>query len=76
MATARGRLKLGEQQVAALTSAVRSAELLMKYSSQNYLEVLTARQTLLQAELDVASDRFDEIQGVVNLYRSLGGGSE
>ena len=74
--TARGRLKLGEQQVAALTSAVRSAELLMKYSSQNYLEVLTARQTLLQAELDVASDRFDEIQGVVNLYRSLGGGSE
>ena len=74
--TARGRLKLDEQQVVALTSAVRSAELLMKHSSQNYLEVLTARQTLLQAELDAASDRFDEIQGVINLYRSLGGGSE
>ena len=34
----------------------------MKHSSQNYLEVLTARQALLQAELDAVSDRFDEIQ--------------
>ena len=55
---------------------MRSAELLMKHSSQNYLEVLTARQALLQAELDAVSDRFDEIQGIINLYRSLGGGSE
>ena len=37
-------------------------------------EVLTARQTLLQAELSVASNRFDEIQGVINLYHALGGG--
>ena len=74
--TARGKLKLDEQQVVALTSAVRSAELLMKHSSQYYLEVLTARQALLQAELDAVSDRFDEIQGIINLYRSLGGGSE
>ena len=72
--TARGRLVLDEQQIASLASAVRSAELLMKYSSQNYLEVLTARQTLLQAELDAVSDRFDEIQGVVSLYHALGGG--
>ena len=42
--------------------------------SQNYLEALTVRQTLLQAELDATSDRFDEIQGVVNLYHALGGG--
>lgn len=72
--TARGRLVLDERQVASLASAVRSAELLMKHSSQNYLEVLTARQTLLQAELDAASDRFDEIQGVISLYHALGGG--
>ena len=72
--TARGRLQLEEQQIISLASAVRSAELLMKHSSQNYLEVLTARQTLLQAELDAASDRFDEIQGVISLYHALGGG--
>ena len=48
----------------------------MQHSSQNYLEVLTARQTLLQAELTAVSDRFDEIQGVINLYHALGGGAE
>ena len=74
--TARGRQKINLQQVESLASSVRSSELLMQHSSQNYLEVLTARQTLLQAELDVASDRFDEIQGVINLYHALGGGAE
>ncbi|WP_223225913.1 MULTISPECIES: efflux RND transporter permease subunit [Bacteroides] len=71
---AQGRLALSKQQVISLQSAVRSSELLMRHSSQNYLEVLTARQTLLQAELSVASNRFDEIQGVINLYHALGGG--
>lgn len=73
---ARQRLKLDEQQIVSLQSAVRSSELLMRHSSQNYLEVITARQTLLQAELDAVSDRFDEIQGVINLYHALGGGYE
>lgn len=39
---ARQRLKLDEQQIASLQSAVRSSELLMRHSSQNYLEVITA----------------------------------
>lgn len=74
--TARQRQILDRQQIASLESAVRSSELLMEYSSQNYLEVLTARQSLLQAELTAVSDRFDEIQGVINLYHALGGGVE
>lgn len=74
--TARRRQILDEQQIKSLESAVRSSELIMQYSSQNYLEVLTARQTLLQAELTAVSDRFDEIQGVINLYHALGGGAE
>lgn len=74
--TARQRQILDEQQIKSLESAVRSSELLMQHSSQNYLEVLTARQTLLQAELTAVSDRFDEIQGVINLYHALGGGAE
>ena len=71
---AKKRIALDEQQTASLRSALRSSELLMQHSSQNYLEVLTARQTLLQAELDLVSDRFDKIQGVINLYHALGGG--
>lgn len=71
---ARRQLQLSEQQIEALHSAVHSSELLMRYSSENYLEVLTARQTLLQAELSAVSDRFDVIQGVINFYHALGGG--
>lgn len=74
--TARQRQQIDQQQILSLESTVRSSELLMQYSSQNYLEVLTARQTLLQAELMAVSDRFDEIQGVINLYHALGGGAE
>lgn len=72
--TARKRIQLDEQQCTSLQSALRSSELLMQYSSQNYLEVITASQALLQAELNTATDRFDEIQGVINLYHALGGG--
>jgi len=55
---ARRRLDLDRQQIISLQSAVRSSELLMRHSSQNYLEVLTARQTLLDAELSAVSESF------------------
>lgn len=71
---ARKRIELDKQQASSLKSALRSSELLMKHSSQNYLEVITARQSLLQAELNTVTDRFEEIQGVINLYHALGGG--
>ena len=72
--TARKRIAIDEQQIVSLSSALRNAELLMQYSSQNYLEVISARQSLLQAELNSTTDRFDEIQGIINLYHALGGG--
>lgn len=75
--TASSRLEIIGEQVAALQSAVDNTRKLMEYSSSSsYLEVLTARQTLLQAELTEANDRFDKIQGVINLYHALGGGAE
>lgn len=73
---ARQRIRLSEKQVAALQSAVRSTQLLMDHGTTTYLEVLTAQQTLLQAQLTLESDRFDEIQGVISLYHALGGGRE
>lgn len=72
--TARKRINLDEQQIISLASALLSAELLMRHSSQNYLEVISARQSLLQAKLDSTTDRFDAIQGIINLYHALGGG--
>ena len=64
------------EQVEALQRAVSSTEDLMQFSSTTYLEVLTAKQSLLSAQLSQISDRFDEIQGIVNLYQALGGGRD
>lgn len=75
--TARERIVLDEAQVEQLTLTVQDTELLMENSADtNYLQVLTARQSLLSAQLTVASDRYDEIQGVIELYHALGGGSD
>lgn len=71
---ARKRQELDEQQVAALQTAVHDTWLLMQHGSSNYLEVLTVQQALLQAELTTSEDKFDEIQGAINLYHALGGG--
>lgn len=72
--TARGQIVVGGQQVNELQTAVNSTRLLMKHGTTTYLEVLTAEQSLLQAELTQTTNRFNEIQGVINLYHSLGGG--
>lgn len=72
--TAREQIGINNQQISTLQTAVNSTQLLMKHGNTTYLEVLTAQQTLLQAELSQIASRFNEIQGVINLYHSLGGG--
>ena len=47
----------------------------MQNSSTTYFEVLTAQQTLLQSRLSLTTDRFDLIQGRINLFKALGGES-
>ncbi|MDE7142504.1 MAG: TolC family protein, partial [Muribaculaceae bacterium] len=72
--TATDRIALDKKQVVALRGAVHNTRLLMRNSNTNYLEVLTAQQRLLEAELTEASDRYDAVQAVIKLYRALGGG--
>ena len=72
--TAKTRVELDKKQVLNLQAAVWNTQLLMKHGNADYLEVLTAQKNLLQAELTEASDRFDEVQSVINLYQALGGG--
>lgn len=72
--TAKKRVELDKKQVIHLQAAVWNTQLLMKHGNADYLEVLTAQKNLLQAELTEASDRFDEVQSVINLYQALGGG--
>lgn len=72
--TARGKVDLRTNQVRSLTNAVSQTQLLMTHGTTTYLEVLTARQSLLSARLSQVTDRFDELQATVNLYQALGGG--
>lgn len=71
--SARIRMDYVNQQIMTLQEAVRKTELLMQHTSTNYLEVLTACQRLLEAELTQAQDKFEEIQGVIDLYHAVGG---
>ena len=74
--TARDKSAYFNRQVASLENAARSTQLLMKHGNTTYLEVLTAQQTLLNAQLSQVANRFTEIQGVITLYQALGGGRE
>ena len=72
--TAREKADYYNKQVASLQTAAKSTSLLMKHGNTTYLEVLTAQQTLLNAQLSQVANRFTEIQGVITLYQALGGG--
>ena len=72
--SARSKTNLRIRQIENLENAVYSTRQLMSHSEATYLEVLTAQQSLLSARLLQVSDRFEGIQGVINLYRALGGG--
>ena len=61
-------------QVDTLHNAVINAKLLFKSDLANYLEVITAQGNALQAELDLAAIRREQLAAMVELYRSLGGG--
>ena len=74
--TAQKRVELHKKQILNLQATVWNTQLLMKHGNANYLEVLTAQKNLLQAELTEVSDRYDEIQGIIDLYQALGGGYE
>ena len=73
---ARTKNKLYEKQIASLETAVKSTKSLMMNSSTTYLEVLTAEQTLLSAELAKIDNDFTQIQAIIELYQALGGGTK
>lgn len=72
---AQSRLNVTRSQIIALEEAARTTRLLMLHSDNtSYLEVLTAQQSLLNAQLTEVQETFDKIQGMIKLYHALGGG--
>ncbi len=65
-----------EKQVADLEKSVEYTRDLMLYSTgtTNYLEVLTAQQGLLQAQIGQINTELARANAVINLYQALGGG--
>jgi len=63
-----------DSQIVNLQKAVNYTQQLVRYSSANYTEVLTAEQNLLSAELGQVNDQLQKWQAIINLYSALGGG--
>ena len=67
--------ELEQKRIDVLKKNVEDIELLYKQSSSTYLEVITAQQNLLNAQVSQVQDQFTKLQSIVNLYYALGGGS-
>ena len=68
--------KLEAKQVESLRKNVEYTKDLFQSAGSTYLEVITAQQSLLNAELEKVQDDFYKMQAVVNLYYALGGGRD
>ena len=68
------KIDLKQQESTVLKSAVSNSEELLNYGMANYLEVITARDSALNADLGLVKIKLAKLQSLVELYRALGGG--
>jgi NodT family efflux transporter outer membrane factor (OMF) lipoprotein len=71
---ARTEQEVATERVETLQQAVRNAQLLFRSGMANYLEVISAQSSALQAELDKALITRLQLSAQLELYHSLGGG--
>jgi len=72
--TVRQQTEALEAQVTALRSALHLADLRYRGGLANYLDVLTSKRSLFDAELSLTSTRRLYLVSIVQLYKALGGG--
>lgn len=73
---AREKLEVKLKEAESYDLATSYSEELLNNGFANYLEVLTARENSLNAQLELINIRFNELNAIVNLYQALGGGWE
>ena len=56
-----------------MKDAYRGTHELMDNGKASYLEVLTAQETLLNAQLNEATNMYNGAMGIIALYIALGG---
>ena len=64
------------RQVEVLYDAYTGTHYLMENGKANYLEVLTAQESLLSAQLNEAMNMYNGAQAIIALYIALGGGTK
>ncbi len=64
------------KQVTSLETALEATQKLYALSSTNYLNVITAQNSLLTAQMSQIKNRMDAINATIDLYQALGGGTE
>lgn len=73
--TATDKISLRKEQIGYLEKAVDYTTELLKYTSTtSYIDVLTSEVNLLSAQLNGVNDKIGQLQSIVSLYQSLGGG--
>ena len=74
--TAREKHSYYQRQVEVLHEAYNGTHELMDNGKASYLEVLTAQESLLNAQLSQAMNMYNGAQAVIALYVALGGGTK
>lgn len=74
--TAREKHGYFHRQVEVLYDAYTGTHELMDNGKASYLEVLTAQESLLNAQLSEAMNMYDAAKAVITLYIALGGGTK
>ena len=70
------KVEYRQMQVESAKKASEDTKELFNLGTSTYLEVLSAQQSYLSAQISQVSDCFDRMQAVVSLYQALGGGRE
>lgn len=73
---AKDKAELYRRQVEVLEDAYTGTHELMNAGKASYLEVLTAQESLLSAQLNEATNLYNGAQALIGLYIALGGGGK
>ena len=68
------KIALKEKEFEAYTDAVEYSEELLNNGMASYIEVLTAKESQLSAELSIVNTRLAKHLALIKLYKALGGG--
>ena len=68
------KFEFRKNEVEALRQAENNSDILLKNGYANYLDLLTARESALSAELNIIDSKLQQLVSIVDLYEALGGG--